>query len=301
MNKEAKFQLPEGIKIGHAQNDKTGVTVILSEDGAVGGVSVRGCAPGTRETDLLKNEKSIEKINAVVLSGGSAYGLSSCDGVMEFLQKNSHGFAINGLVVPIVCGAVIFDLNHGEYNFSDKKMGLNAAKNAKEKNVKRGQVGAGTCATIGKITGLQGASKGGIGLGCVKVGNAFVSVISVVNAFGDVVCPKTGVVIAGARLPDGSFLNTNNFVLKGNIPALMRGANTTLSCIMTNVALTKLQANKLADIAHNGFVKTISPVHTDFDGDTIFVMSQGDEQIDFLTLSSMAVESVSRSILNSVE
>ncbi|MCL2234567.1 MAG: P1 family peptidase, partial [Firmicutes bacterium] len=272
-----------------------------SESGAVGGVSVRGCAPGTRETDLLKNEKTIDKIHAVVLSGGSAYGLSSCDGVMEFLRDCGHGFSINDIVVPIVCGAVVFDLNHAEYVFPDKTMGYIASKNAEAVSKKRGQVGAGVGATTGKILGKDNSSKGGVGVSTIRIGSVFVSVITVVNAFGDVICPKTGKVLSGAKLPNGKFLDTNDFILKGNIPNLMKGVNTTISCIMTNARLTKVQANKLADIAHNGFVKSISPVHTDFDGDTIFVLSKGEEHIDFLTLSTMAIEAVAQSVVDSIQ
>lgn len=290
--------LPEGVAIGHADNDNTGVTVILA-DGGVCGVSVRGGAPGTRETDLLHNEAANGGVHAVVLSGGSAYGLSSCGGVMRYLAQKGEGVNFGGAVVPIVCGAVLFDLKD-KLDFPDENMGFEAAENAKNKGVKFGSIGAGKGATVGKILGPMGAVKGGIGGSTVKVGDAFVTAVVAVNALGDVVGHETGKIIAGARLPNGEFLDTRRIILSGKF-APQTGGNTTIGCIITNVKLDKVQANKLAAIGHDGMAQSIKPTHTDFDGDALFALSKGDEVFDFSALSVMAVEAVACAIENAVK
>lgn len=296
-----KVIIPQGFKVGHAQNDKTGVTVILCEDGAVGGVDVRGCAPGTRETDLLRPEKAIEKVNAVALCGGSAYGLDSLGGVMQYLRERNIGHKMGPIVVPLVAGAVIFDLNEGKYNFPDAKTGYSACENAEYQDVKFGAVGAGTGATVGKILGAQFACRGGVGASTIISDGAVLTAVAVVNAVGDVYDPETGAIVAGAHTPDGQFLNTKNFILSGKLSQMIKGANTTLVCIMTDAKLTKLQANKLSSIAHNGLAQTIKPVHTDYDGDTVFTLSRGEKEVDFTVLSCVAVEAVSQAILDAVK
>lgn len=292
--------IPAEFKIGHAQNEKTGVTVFLCEEGAAGGVDVRGCAPGTRETDVLRPEKAVEKVNAVVFCGGSAYGLDACGGVMEYLKQKGSGHKMGPLVVPIVSGAVIFDLNEGIYNYPDSHMGYSACQNAKNSDVKFGLIGAGTGATVGKILGPAYASGGGIGAATIVLGGVVLTAVALVNAAGDVYNSRTGEIAAGAHTKDGHFLSTKDFILSGNLSQTPKGANTTLVCILTDAKLTKLQANKLSSIAHNGLAQSIKPVHTDYDGDTVFTLSNGANEIDFTVLSCAAVEAVSMAILNAV-
>ena len=298
----SEILLPKGISVGHADNGKTGVTAIICQDGAVGGADIRGCAPGTRETDCLRPEKVMDSINAIVLTGGSAFGLGSIDGVMKYLREKGCGHDMGKIKVPLVAGAVIYDLKD-EYEFPTAEFGYNACLNAEKGGaVKRGSVGAGTGATVGKIMGAACAMKSGIGAATVALGDLFVTALTVVNAVGDVYDPNTGKIAAGARLPSGEFLNTRNFVLSGEIIKAMRGGNTTLSCVMTNAKLSKLECNKLASISHDAFAMCIRPVHTDYDGDTIFALSKGDKSVpDFTLLSIMAVEAVSNSILDAVK
>lgn len=294
-----KILLPEGVKIGHASNSVTGCTAILCESGAVAGVDVRGGAPGTRETDLLHNEKAMEKIQAVVLSGGSAYGLEASCGVMHYLREKGAGFAIGDKVVPIVCSAVLYDLLGPDYNFPDTAMGRLAAENAESENVPFGKVGAGTGATVGKIRGPEFCSDGGIGAATVGTPELFVTAVVAVNALGDVVDHRSGKIIAGAHDNAGGFLDTEGCILSGNFARLMYG-NTTIGCIITNANLSKVQANKLASVAHNGLARSIRPVHTDHDGDTLFALSCGTAQCEFSMLGVMAVEAVSRAVTSAV-
>ncbi|MCX4312428.1 MAG: P1 family peptidase [Clostridia bacterium] len=298
-----RFVLPQGIKIGHADDGCTGVTCILT-DNAVGGVSVRGGAPGTRETDMLRADKSQGFVNAIVLSGGSAYGLEAACGVTEYLRERGVGFAVGDKVVPLVAQAILYDLNTpGEYRYPDKKMGYAAAKNAGANNIKFGAVGAGTGATVGKILGVVASSRGGIGGATLHFGDVFVSAVVAVNALGDVYDHKTGKIIAGARTADGKFLNTVECLTNGFFAAQMRdraGTNTTIGCVMTNARLDKAGANRLADVAHDGLALSIRPVHTDADGDTLFALSAGDKEADGSVLAALAVETVALAVENAV-
>ncbi len=296
-----KIKLPEGFKLGHSGNGKTGVSVVLCESGAVGGVDVRGCAPGTRETDLMRPEKAVERVNAVALCGGSAYGLNACGGVMEYLKEKGAGHKMGPLVVPIVAGAVIFDLDSCGYDYPTSSMGYDACKNAVLSGLEWGGVGAGTGASIGKILGPQYCSKGGIGAMSNESGGVLLTAVAVVNAVGDVYDPDNGNIVSGAKLGNGQFLSTKNFILNSDLSKLSKGANTTLVCIMTDAKLTKLQANKLASIGQDGLALAIRPVHTDYDGDTVFALSCGEKQIDFTQLCVMAVEAVSKAIVNAVK
>ena len=298
---ESKLFIPEGIRIGHAGNARTGVTVILAERGAVCGVDVRGGAPGTRETDLLRPEKMMDKINAVVLSGGSAYGLEAGCGVMRFLRERGAGHAMGDKVVPIVCQAVLYDLSGEGYVYPDMAMGAEACRNAvADAPLIWGKTGAGTGATVGKILGPALASPGGIGAATVEAMGVHVTAVVAVNACGDIIDPATGAVVAGTRSPQGGFLSMKQVVLSGNIGALTAGANTTIGCVLTDAALDKVGANKLASIAHNGLARTISPAHTDYDGDTLFALSEGAVKSDFNLLGILAVEAVERAVLAAV-
>ncbi len=287
--------MPEGFSVGHANDEYTGVTCVLCKEGAVAGCDVRGGGPGTHETDLLKNEKAMEKINAVLLCGGSAYGLGAVAGVMEELRLQNVGFPVGDKVVPIVCGAVIFDLNDKDYHYPDKTFGQTAVKNATDMPV-FGDVGVGKGATVGKIRGMDYACKSGIGIGTVTVGKSTVTCLVCVNALGDIIDEKTGAVLLGARKENG-FLNTTDYILSGNDASGVFGKNTTIGCLMTDATVTKVQANKLASIAHNGLARTISPVHTDLDGDTIFCMAScknGEE--DFLQMEVAAQKAVALAV-----
>ncbi|MDR2201362.1 MAG: P1 family peptidase [Clostridiales bacterium] len=297
--------LPDGITAGHAGDGATGVTVILCPDGAVGGVDVRGCAPGTRETDLLRPEKAIGSVNAIALCGGSAYGLGACDGVMRYLRERGKGHKIGPLVVPLVAGAVIYDLSAGEYNFPTAETGYAACLNAKSAGVEWGSVGAGTGASFGKIGAPGTASKGGVAAATVELDGVFVTAITVLNALGDVRDPDTGLQAGGRGAKNGGGHSAKNLILSGaflraagaSAGAARPGGNTTLSCVVTNAGLGKLQANKLASVCHDAFARCIVPVHTDYDGDTVFALSKGDREFDFTTLSVMAVSAVEKSIL----
>jgi L-aminopeptidase/D-esterase-like protein len=210
-----------GIEVGHAQDfrAKTGCTVVICREGAVGGVDVRGSAPGTRETDLLRPVNLVEQIHAVVLSGGSAFGLAAADGVMQYLEEQGVGLDVGAAKVPIVAGAVLFDLEYGDGRVRpDKNMGYNACINAQKGIITRGSVGAGTGATVGKILGMKYCMKGGIGTASIKLSNGIiVGAIVAVNALGDVVEPGTGRILAGAMDPNtGTFIDTKKFMLKGH-------------------------------------------------------------------------------------
>ncbi len=295
-----KIVIPKGFEIGHYNNDYTGVTAILCRGGAVGGCDCRGGAPGTRETDLLKNEKMMDKVNAVVLSGGSAYGLGASQGVMEYLQDQGVGFRSMGKIVPIVSGAVIYDLNHKEYHYPTAQDGLYACQNA-SKSVQFGDIGVGKGATVGKIRGVKNACKSGVGAATIKVGGVIVTAIVCVNAMGDVV-DDCGTIIAGAKGKDGSFIDTEKCLVEGDVAKLLLGTNTTIGCILTNAKLTKVEANKLASISHNGLARAIRPVHTDYDGDTMFCLAKGNRPvINFAMLQSAVVVATKNAIQNAVQ
>ncbi|MCH5160457.1 MAG: P1 family peptidase [Clostridiales bacterium] len=298
-----KFILPQGIRIGHANDDYTGVTCILT-DRAVGGVSVRGGAPGTRETDMLRAEKSQAHVDAIVLSGGSAYGLEAACGVSDYLREKNIGFSIGDKVVPLVASAILFDLNTpGEYHYPDKAMGRAAAENAKADNIAFGAVGAGKGATVGKLFGLQNSCKSGIGGATLRFGNIFVSAVVAVNALGDVIQHRTGKVLAGAKL-GGQFINTAEAMTDGRLLQMMSmqaRTNTTIGCVMTNAKLDKVGVNKLAAASHDGLAMSIRPVHTDADGDTMFALSCGEEVTDINILMALSAEATAFAIEDAIK
>ena len=273
----------KGLKVGHAQNTeaKTGVTVVIAENGAVCGVDVRGAAPGTRETDLLNPINQMEKVQAVVLSGGSAYGLEAASGVMDYLEEQNIGFDVGVTKVPIVPAAVLFDLDNGNaFVRPDKDMGREACENANSEQLEEGDVGAGCGARIGKILGREGSANSGIGSWAQTTENGItVAALIAVNAFGDVY--ENGSILAGARDKNGAFVNCEEGVLKMASALSFAGKNTTIGIIATNVALTKAQATKVAGMAHDGLARCIRPVHTTMDGDTLFCLST--QEIEFPT------------------
>ena len=257
-----------GIAVGHVSDFEavTGCTVILCESGAVGAVDVRGAAPGTRETDLLRPENTVELVHAVLLSGGSAYGLSAATGVMHYLEERGVGFAVRSAVVPIVPGAVIFDLGIGDGNQRpDAEMGLAACLAASTAPPQEGSVGAGTGATVGKLSGPARAMKGGVGTASVMVDGHTVAALVVVNAVGDVL-DESNRVLAGVRPSRAAMTVTLN-----DGPAV--GESTTIGVVVTDLPLDKAGATRLAQAAHDGLARAVKPAHTAFDGDTFFALS----------------------------
>ena len=294
-----EVRIPSGFKIGHYDDEYTGVTVILSESGATGGVDCRGGAPGTRETDLLHNEKMMQKVNAIVLSGGSAYGLASTCGVMEYLRQKGVGYKSLGKIVPIVCGAVLYDLNQKEYHYPTAEYGLKACQNASKTTV-FGNIGAGRGATVGKIRGIKNACKSGIGAATEKVLGVTVTAIVAVNAMGDIVDDE-GKIIAGAKGKNGEFIDTEKCLAEGDVLKLAFGTNTTIGCILTDAKLDKVDGNRLASISHNGLARAIRPVHTMYDGDTMFCMASGKRPVaNLAVLQSAVVRATERAIQNAV-
>lgn len=294
----------KGFKIGNAEDVKaaTGVTAIIAEQGATAGVDVRGGGPATRETDLLKPENMVQEINAVVLSGGSAYGLEASCGVMEFLEEKGLGFDVGIGIVPIVCGASLFDLVVGDPKVRpNKEMGRRAAENAFAGDFHRGNHGAGTGASVGKYRGPERMMKSGLGASAVEAGRLQVGAISAVNALGDVFGQK-GEQLAGLLSEDKRSMVSTSEAVKDDIARMFDvfKGNTTISCILTNGKLTKAQCTKLAAIAHDGYARVIQPVHTTADGDTIFVMATGEVDVNFDALAVIATEQIVAAIEDAV-
>ncbi len=292
-----------GIKVGHATDHaaRTGCTVILAEGGAVAGVDVRGAAPGTRETDLLKPGNLIERVHGILLAGGSAYGLDAAAGVLEFLETKGVGYKTAECVVPIVPGAVLYDLGTGSPKIRpDKKMGYEASNNATSHPVEEGLVGAGTGATVGKGLGMERSSPGGIGSYAVVLQpGVWVASCMAVNAYGNVLGEK-GDILAGIKSgKPGEYLDAYD-VLKSHEINEFVGTNTTIGVVATNAALTKEQANRVASLAQNGIARAIVPAHTMYDGDTIFCLSTGEEKINLSLLGESAALVVAEAIRRAV-
>ena len=291
----------KGFKVGHAQNTEggSGCTAIICPEGAVAGVDVRGGGPASRETELLKPINMVQKIHCVMLSGGSAYGLAAGDGAMAYLEEQGIGFDVTVGVVPIVCGASLFDLICGDPKCRpDKAMGYEACKNAEKGDPEEGNVGAGTGATVGKFQGLERAMKSGLGIYAVQAGDVQCAAVVAVNALGDVLDYDTGKPIAGMMNEEKTEVASTAEAMIEDIGRKkdLYGKNTTLGCILTNAKLTKAQCTKLAGIAHNGYARTISPVHTSNDGDSIFVMAHGEAEVDPDALGVLAAEVMARAI-----
>ncbi|MBI4769710.1 MAG: P1 family peptidase [Chloroflexi bacterium] len=297
-----------GIKVGHAQDSEalTGCTVILCEAGAVGGVDQRGGAPGTRETDPLRPMHLVQRAHAIVLSGGSAFGLDSAAGAVKYLEERGIGFDVRVARVPIVPAAILFDLGIGRPDVRpDAAMGYAACLAASAGPPAQGNVGAGTGCSVGKILGLGRAMKAGIGAASVALGGGLVvGAIVAVNAFGDVLDPATGGIIAGARgEAPGTFAGTLA-VMKSLAGQPGMGfaprANTVIGVVATNARLTKEEVNKVAQMAHDGLARVIRPAHTMLDGDTLFALSIGEAPGDVNAVGAFAAEVVAAAILNGV-
>lgn len=295
----------DGIRVGHFTDGRrpTGCTVVLCEAGAVAGVDVRGASPGTRETDLLDPSNKIEHVHGIALSGGSAFGLDSAGGVMRYLEERGIGYATPYARVPIVPAAILFDLRLGDPKIRpDAEAGYRACLAAAAGAVEEGSIGAGAGATIGKIgPGLP--MKGGVGTASVRLpGGRVVGALVAVNCVGNIVDPSTGQVIAGCRAANGrGFVDLVEWYRAGSP---VEESNTTIGVIATNVAFSKAQMKKIAQMGHDGMARAINPIHTPWDGDTLFALSTGEiagSIPDVGAIGAMAAQAVSEAILRAVK
>ena len=296
-----------GVRIGHFTDSRrpTGCTVVLTEQGAVGGVDVRGAAPGTRETDLLDPGNLVQQVHAILLSGGSAFGLDAATGVVRWLEEHGFGYPAGPARVPIVPAAILFDLGVGDPAIRpDAAAGYQACEAASAGPPTEGSVGAGAGATVGKLFGMGRAMRGGIGGASVRVGRVTVGAIVAVNAVGDVIDPATGAIVAGARTEDGRRgPGAVEAILRGELPpALQAGMATTIGVVATDAVLTKVQARKLAQMAHDGLARAIEPVHTMWDGDTMFAVGTGQSGLpgNMMTLGVLAARVTASAIVRAV-
>lgn len=288
----------------------TGCTAVVCLAGAVGGADIRGAAPGTRETDLLRSENLVEEVHAVLLTGGSAFGLEAATGVVRYLREQRSGLAFGAFTIPIVPAAVLFDLGVGREAWPDAEAGYAAASRARGGTVAEGSVGAGTGATVAKFAGPERRLKGGLGTASERFGDGLVvGAIVAVNAVGLVRDPSTAETVAGPRDDAGAFLDAEEFLRRQGTAEEIRGAedtpaaNTTLAVVATNARLTKVQANRLATVCHDGFARAIWPVHTRGDGDAVFTLATGERAIEppaHLALEALATRAVERAIVRGV-
>lgn len=293
-----------GLKVGHftLSERPTGCTVVLAEKGAVAGVDVRGAAPGTRETDLLDPVNTVQQVHAVVLSGGSAFGLDAASGVMRYLEERGIGYETRVAKVPIVPAAILFDLGVGDARIRPAAdCGYRAAQAASAGPVAEGDIGAGAGATVGKLMGPKRAMKAGIGSAAVTLPDGLVvAALVAVNAVGDIIDPATGRVVAGVRTEDGRSLADARSLLRSGARSRARGGeNTTIGVVATNARLTKAQAKRMAQMAHDGFARAIAPAHTPGDGDTVFALATGTlaGEADLLTIGALAADVMAEAIV----
>lgn len=301
-----------GIEIGHAQNTEaaTGCTVILCKEGAMAGVDVRGGSPGTRETDALDPVNLRTSVHAVLLAGGSAFGLDAAAGVMQFLEERQVGRDVGVTKVPIVCGAILFDLRCGDFRVRpDKEMGYEACANANSANAPgsaasaQGNVGAGTGAVVGKIRGYEYAMKGGLGTACFREGELLVGAVMAVNCVGDIFDSESGKIIAGLLTGDKtSCAGTEEYMLADYQDKTdFFSGNTVIGVVVTNARLTKAEAKKLASVSHNGIARAVRPAHSVFDGDTIFSMATGTVRANIDVVGILAARAVEEAIISAVK
>lgn len=302
-----------GMRVGHWTDRRaaTGCTVILCPPGTVGGVDVRGAAPGTRETALLRPDNLVEEVHAILLAGGSAFGLEAATGVMRYLAERHVGFPVGELTVPIVPAAILFDLGIGRPTWPDADAGYRASARASGGAVAQGSVGAGTGATVAKLAGLEHACKGGFGTASEVLGTGVtVGAVAAVNAIGAIYDARTGATVAAPRDDRGGFVDVDALLLSGRVPRpggapspTERPQHTTLAVVATNAALTKTQVNRIATVAHDGLARTIWPVHTRGDGDVVFALATGDQAIEadeYPAIEAMCTRVLERAILNGV-
>ena len=297
-----------GIEVGHFTDTRrpTGCTVVMAREGAVAGVDVRGAAPGTRETDLLHPSNLVDKVHAIMLAGGSAWGLEAATGAVRWLEERGVGLDVAVGRLPIVPAAVLFDLLVGDMRIRpDAAAGYAACAAASRADPAEGNVGAGAGAVVGKVFGIQHAMKGGVGTASVTVDGVTVGALIACNALGDVIDPDTAQVMAGARTDDGRALrDTRRALLCGQPPQpLLAGTNTTIGVVATDAILTKVQAHRLAIAAHDGLARSINPVHTMSDGDTLFSLGTGraGKSLGMMVLATMAAEATARATVRAVQ
>lgn len=295
-----------GVKVGHAEDREgiTGCSVILVEDGAVCGVDVRGSAPGTRETDALDPINEIQQVHGICLAGGSAFGLDAATGVMHYLEEQGVGVDAGVTKIPIVPSAVLFDLFIGDAHIRPSaQMGYEAAKNAKIGAFVNGNIGAGYGATVGKLAGPQFCMKGGLGSSSlIGKDGLIVGAMVAVNAVGDVKDPTTRTTIAGARnRATGQWLDSCSYLEEHGQSQALAGTNTTIGVVAMNAKLTKAEAKKIAQLAQNALARTIYPVHTMLDGDTIFVLGTGQQSYPVDYIGHLATKVVEEAIIAGVK
>jgi L-aminopeptidase/D-esterase-like protein len=297
-----------GVRVGHFTDARrpTGCTVVLVEGGAACGVDVRGGAPGTRETDLLDPVNLVDRVHALVLAGGSAFGLDAASGVVRYLEERGVGFAVGPAIVPIVPAAVLFDLGVGDPGIRPgPDAGYEAARGATGGSIAEGSVGVGAGATVGKLLGLDRAMKGGVGTASLHLpGGLIVAALVAVNAVGDVLDPRTGRIVAGARTPDGRGMQGTMAALREGLWPVQPGpgTSTTLGVVATNARLDKAQATKVAQMAHDGLARSLEPVHTPWDGDTLFALATGEIDVDAgpLLVGPLGADVVAQAVVRGV-
>lgn len=294
-----------GINVGNMQDMEalTGCTVILTEKGATGGVDVRGSAPGTRETDLLSPINLVDKVHGIVLSGGSAFGLDTASGVMQYLEEKNIGHDTGVAKVPIVPAAILFDLANGNPKIRpDKKMGYEAAKIASSKPFPTGNIGAGCGATVGKFLGFEHCMKGGLGTASIRLNEEIViGAVVAVNPLGEIRDPSNGKIVAGAYSREkNQVVDFMDFLQQNKEMMIKAGTNTTIGVIAVNAALTKAEATKISQMAQDGYARTIYPAHTMHDGDTIFTLATGNKKVSIDLLGPMAAKVMENAILNAI-
>ncbi len=302
--KEIEINDFKGFRVGNAQNDqaKTGTTVILFDHGAKVGIDISGGGPAARETHLTDPTTADNPINAIMLSGGSAFGLEAAEGIMQYLEKHDIGYDTGYAKVPLVCGSCIYDLGLGDAQVRpDKQMGYEACVNAEKNDPKQGNVGAGCGATVGKIKGMEYASKSGIGMFAVELGQLKVAAIVVVNALGDIFDPKTNTQIAGLLNEDGSLRNSKEELYKLSKRTDMFTGNTTIGAVITNGAFSKAEMSKIASMSRNAYARCIDPVGTMADGDTIYAASIGSVEADINVVGTLSAEVMEYAIINAIK
>ncbi len=291
-----------GIRVGHWTDRRaaTGCTVVLCEKGAVAGIDVRGGAPGTRESSLLRPETLVQQIHAVFLTGGSAFGLDVGSGIMRYLEERGVGFPYGGARVPIVCGAVLFDLNIGRADVRPTaESGYRACLAAKSGRIAEGSVGAGTGATVAKVRTVAHGLKGGVGTAAERIDDVVVAALVAVNAFGEIV--EGGSVIAGPRGAPGRFDSTLDIMRRVGPSRSLPLSNTTIGVVATNATLTKVEATAVAHMAHDGIARAVRPAHSPVDGDVLFTLATGDgPPANALIVGAFAARAVERAIIRAV-
>jgi len=294
-----------GVRVGHAENKEalTGCSVVLLDQASVCGVDVRGSAPGTRETDLLNPVNSVSVVHAICLTGGSAYGLDAAAGVMQWLEEQGRGLDVGFGLVPIVPAAVLFDLSLGDGRVRpDRRMGYQACVNASDKAVPMGNAGAGMGASVGKINGIANAMKGGLGSASRMLENGLVvGALVAVNALGHVIDPRTQEILAGPRNEQNEILDSVELMIRQSPSPFLPGSNTTIAVVASNARLTKSQATKVAQMAHDGLARTIRPIHTTADGDTVFAVATGEMEADVDLIGTLSADVLAEAVVQAVK